>query len=282
MAGITTPFTTPVFPFLQTVSQRTLDNIVPAFTLADGPQVAPIPLTPDAGLGQGVFAVDRDLGVGLRAAVERVGAARAHAEHRGRGRLRRVEDHPRRHPRREPESADRRAAGARATSLLTRVPNPYFGIIPRSSSLGDPTIPRAQLLKPYPEYTTVSLYRNNVGTTHLSRLLRQARAALLAGPLVSRQLHAVEADGRRLVGVRCVDPDRTGRELPGRRQLQPRARARLLDRRHPARVRGVGGLGPAVRRRTGAVPPTGRCSARSSTTGRSPACSRCSRVCRLR
>ena len=37
MAGITTPFTTPVFPFLQTVSQRTLDNITPAFTLANGP-----------------------------------------------------------------------------------------------------------------------------------------------------------------------------------------------------------------------------------------------------
>jgi hypothetical protein len=45
------------------------------------------------------------------------------------------------------------------------VANPYFGIIPRSSSLGDPTIPLAQLLKPYPQYTTVSLYRNNVGTT---------------------------------------------------------------------------------------------------------------------
>ena len=30
------------------------------------------------------------------------------------------------------------------------MPNPYFGIIPRSSSLGDPTIPVAQLLKPYP------------------------------------------------------------------------------------------------------------------------------------
>ena len=41
MAGITTPFTTPVFPFLQTVSQRTLDNIRPAFTLANGPAVAP-------------------------------------------------------------------------------------------------------------------------------------------------------------------------------------------------------------------------------------------------
>jgi hypothetical protein len=54
---------------------------------------------------------------------------------------------------------------AEGTSLLQRVPNPFFGIIPRSSSLGDPTIPRAQLLKPFPEYTTVSLYRNNVGTT---------------------------------------------------------------------------------------------------------------------
>ena len=35
MAGITTPFTTPTFPFLQTVSQRTLDNITPAFVLAE-------------------------------------------------------------------------------------------------------------------------------------------------------------------------------------------------------------------------------------------------------
>lgn len=55
MAGITTPFTTPQFPFIQTVSQRTLDNINPAFVLSAGPTVAPIPLTPDAGLGQGVF-----------------------------------------------------------------------------------------------------------------------------------------------------------------------------------------------------------------------------------
>jgi hypothetical protein len=63
-AGITTPFTTPVFPFLQTVSQRTLENITPAFVLAEGPRVEPIPLTSNAGLGQGVFAVDRDLGSG--------------------------------------------------------------------------------------------------------------------------------------------------------------------------------------------------------------------------
>ena len=54
---------------------------------------------------------------------------------------------------------------AEGSALLRRVPNPFFGTIPRSSSLGDPTIPSAQLLKPFPEYTTVSLYRNNVGTT---------------------------------------------------------------------------------------------------------------------
>src|SRR6185295_727765 len=39
MAGITTPFTTPTFPFLQTVSQRALDNVSPAFVLATGPTV---------------------------------------------------------------------------------------------------------------------------------------------------------------------------------------------------------------------------------------------------
>jgi hypothetical protein len=54
---------------------------------------------------------------------------------------------------------------AQGPALLQRVANPYFGIIPRSSSLGDPTITVAQLMKPFPQYTTVSLYRNNVGTT---------------------------------------------------------------------------------------------------------------------
>ena len=64
MAGITTPFTTPTFPFLQTVSQRALDTITPAFVLQNGPSVAPIAPTPTAGLGQGVFAVDGTLGSG--------------------------------------------------------------------------------------------------------------------------------------------------------------------------------------------------------------------------
>jgi carboxypeptidase family protein len=164
MAGITTPFTTPVFPFLQTVTQRTLDNIVPAFTLANGPSVAPIPQTPNAGLGQGVFSVDRELGSGyvqqwntslqheltsnIAVEVAYVGSkiTRVGVPDTNLNQL----------------SVDQLAIGA---PLMARLENPYFGTIPRSSSLGDPTIPVAQLLKPYPQYTTVSLYRNNVGTT---------------------------------------------------------------------------------------------------------------------
>jgi len=163
-AGITTPFTTPVFPFLQTVSQRTLDNVTPALVLAQGAQVQPIPLTPDAGLGQGVFAVARELGSGY---VQQWNASVQHELT-------------------ENISVEAAYVGSKIThvgipdtnlnqltveqlaqgpSLLQRVPNPYFGTIPRSSSLGDPTIPVAQLLKPYPRHTTVSLYRNNVGTT---------------------------------------------------------------------------------------------------------------------
>jgi len=165
MAGITTPFTTPVFPFLQTVSQRTLDNVRPAFELADGPSVDPIPLTPDAGRGQGVFAVDRDLDSGYvqqwNVSVQRELTDNLAAEVAYLGsKITRVG---------LPDSnlnqlrADQLALG---TQLTERVENPFFGSIPRSSSLGDPTIPYGQLLKPYPDYTTVSLYRNNVGTTN--------------------------------------------------------------------------------------------------------------------
>jgi hypothetical protein len=169
MAGITTPFTTPTFPFLQTVSERALDTISPAFVLRDGPTVAPIAPTPTAGLGQGVFAVDNTLGSGYvqqwNVSVQRalttnttlevayVGSTITHVG--------------------IPDSnlnqltVDQLALGE---ALNQRVPNPYFGIVPRSSSLGDPTISVAQLMKPYPAYTDVSLYRNNVGTSRYDGL----------------------------------------------------------------------------------------------------------------
>ena len=71
-----------------------------------------------------------------------------------------------------------------------RVPNPYFGVIPRSSSIGDPTITRAQLLKPFPEYTAVSFYRNNVGVTNYQGVCVQHPSAPVARADLLGRLHA--------------------------------------------------------------------------------------------
>jgi hypothetical protein len=165
MAGITTPFTTPVFPFLQTVSLRTLDNINPALVLANGPTVVPVGLTPDAGLGQGVFSVDRGLGSGYaqqwNASVQRELGANMAVEFAYLGsQITRV-GLPDTNLNQLPTELL-----SLGSALTQRVPNPYFGLIPRSSSLGDPTIPYNQLLRAYPQYTSVSMYRNNTGTTN--------------------------------------------------------------------------------------------------------------------
>jgi len=180
MAGITTPFTTPTFPFLQEVTLRTLDNIAPAFVLARGPTVTPIDPTSTAGLGQGVFTVDGTLGSGYaqqwNASVQRqltpntvvelsyIGSKITHVG--------------------IPDSninqltEEQMQLGA---ALLTRVPNPYFGVIPRSSSIGDPTITVAQLMKPFPEYTAVSFYRNNVGVSRYHGVALSIRQRLSRG-----------------------------------------------------------------------------------------------------
>jgi hypothetical protein len=169
-AGITTPFTLPQFPFLQTTAQPSLDNVRPAFVLSRGPSVAPVGLTADAGLGQGVFSADRDLGsgylqqwnvmvqreLGRNLAVE-IGYAGSKGTHIG------VPD-----TNLNQLTLDQLALG---NTLLQRVPNPYFGQIPASSSIGGPTVTRAQLLREFPRFTSVSLYRNNVGNTIYHALL---------------------------------------------------------------------------------------------------------------
>jgi hypothetical protein len=180
MAGITTPFTTPTFPFLQDVSQRTLDNIAPAFVLANGPTITPVGLTPTAGLGQGVFAVNSTLGSGYaqqwnvsvqrelttNTAVE-VSYVGSKITHIG-----------------IPDSNINQLTEEQlqlGPALLARVPNPFFGLIPRSSSIGDPTVTVAQLRKPYPEYTAVSVYRNNLGTSNYQGLAFSIRQRLSRG-----------------------------------------------------------------------------------------------------
>ncbi len=161
-AGITTPFTNPQFPFVQTVTQATLDNVTPAFVLSSGSTFQPVGATPDAGLGQGVFTVDRNLGSGYiqqwNLAVQReitpnltleIAYVGSKATHLG-----------------DPDANINQLTPeqlAMGPSLLTKVNNPFFGEIPISSSLGQPKITQAQLLKPFPRFTNVTFFRNNIG-----------------------------------------------------------------------------------------------------------------------
>lgn len=179
-AGITTPFTLPQFPFIQTVTQRSLDGVTPAFTLSKGPVIEPIKPDGNAGRGQGVFAVDRDLGSGYaqqwNLAIQRalgdnmvgeVAYAGSKITHVG-----------------IPDSNINQLTVAQLSlgpQLLQQVPNPFFGEIPRSSPLGDPTIPRAQLLRPFPRFTTVSFYRHNVGNTNYHALQAKLEKRLTRG-----------------------------------------------------------------------------------------------------
>jgi hypothetical protein len=161
-AGITTPFTTPLFPYIQTLGQQTLDNIHPAFLLSRGPTVRPQAPTADAGLGQGVFSVQRDNGSGYaqqwNLSLQKTAGENWSFEAGYLGsKLTRLG---------VPDinlnqlTADQLRLGA---PLTQQVANPYSGEIPPNTSLGTPTIARAQLLRPYPRFTTVTLYRNNIG-----------------------------------------------------------------------------------------------------------------------
>jgi hypothetical protein len=168
-SGITTPFTTPQFPFIQNVQQKTQDSVNAAFALSSGPSVAPIPLTPNAGLGQSVYTARKTAGSGYvqqwNLAVQRaitnnmsaeIAYVGSHIVHVG-----------------IPDSnlnqltADQLAQGA---PLLTQVNNPYFGQIPILSSIGTKTVSQAQLLKPYPRFLNVATYRNNSGTTNYNAI----------------------------------------------------------------------------------------------------------------
>src|SRR5207344_643051 len=131
---------------LQDVTQRTLDNIAPAFALKNGPTVTPVGATPNAGLGQGVFTVDADLGSGYaqqwNVSVQRELTTNTAIEVSYLGSKITNIGLPDSNINQLTE--DQLKLGP---ALFERVPNPYFGIVPRSSSIGDPTITRAQLMK---------------------------------------------------------------------------------------------------------------------------------------
>ena len=163
-SGITTPFTIPQFPFVQTVGQQSPDNLTAAFPLAGGPRVQVSPPNPNSGLGQGVFGVDRSNGSGYSQqwnfTVQRTVGQDWNFEVSYLGSKNTRLGIPDANSNQLP--AEDLARGA---ALLTKVTNPYYGQIPASSSLGGKTIAAQQLLRPYPRFTTVALFRDNVGNS---------------------------------------------------------------------------------------------------------------------
>ena len=167
-SGITTPFTTPQYPFIQNVQQRTTDSYSAPFTLSSGPTVLPIALTPDAGLGQSVYTVKRQAGSGYveqwNLAVQRtltnnlsldVAYVGSHVVHAG-----------------IPDSnlnqltPQQLAAGSVLTATVS---NPYLPQL-AGTPLGTAKLSNAQLLKPYPRFQSISAYRNNTGTTNYNAI----------------------------------------------------------------------------------------------------------------
>jgi hypothetical protein len=164
-SGITTPFTIPQFPFVQTLGQQSQDNVNAAFALSNGPAVQVTAPNPNSGLGQGVFGVDRNNGSGYSQqwnfTVQKTIGKDWNVEVAYLGSKNTRLGIPDANINQLPSQY--LSMGA---ALLTKVSNPYVGQIPASSSLGGLTIAQQQLLRPFPRFTTVALFRDNVGNSN--------------------------------------------------------------------------------------------------------------------
>ncbi|MBI2680049.1 MAG: TonB-dependent receptor, partial [Candidatus Solibacter usitatus] len=163
-SGITTPFTIPQFPFVQTLGQQSQNNINPAFILASGPTVTPTAPNPNSGLGQGVFGTDRKVGSGYSQqwnfTIQKTFGKNLNFEAGYIGSKNTQLGVPDANINQLPDQY--LSMGA---ALLEKVPNPFFGEIPSSSSLGGAMITAQQLLRPFPKFTTVALFRDNIGNS---------------------------------------------------------------------------------------------------------------------
>jgi hypothetical protein len=163
-SGITTPFTIPQFPFVQTVGQQSQDNLNAAFVLSSGPTVQVTAPNANSGLGQGVFGVDRHNGSGYSQqwnfAVQKTMGRNWNVELAYLGSKNTRLGIPDANINQLPPQYL-----SLGPALLTKVANPYFGEIPAASSLGTAVIAKQQLLRPFPRFTTVALFRDNVGNS---------------------------------------------------------------------------------------------------------------------
>lgn len=168
-SGITTPFTLPQFPLIQSIGQQSPDNVNPAFVLAHGPAVQAVSPGPGAGLGQGAFGVDRSNGSGYsqqwNLTVQKTVGNGLSLEAGYLGSKNTRLGIPDANINQLPA-----AYLAMGAALSVKVANPYYGVIPASSTLGGPTLAQQQLLRAFPEYTTVALFRDNVGNSGYNAL----------------------------------------------------------------------------------------------------------------
>ncbi len=179
-SGITTPFTIPQFPFIQTVGQQSPDNLVAAFNLSNGPTVQVRAPNPNSGLGQGVFGVDRSNGSGYsqqwNATLEKTLGTNWNVEISYLGSKNTRLGIPDANINQLPSQYL-----PMGPALLTKVSNPYLGQIPASSSLGGATIAQQQLLRPLPRFTTVALFRDNVGNSSYNAVAAKLEKRLSHG-----------------------------------------------------------------------------------------------------
>jgi Carboxypeptidase regulatory-like domain len=163
-SGITTPFTIPQFPFVQTVGQQSQDNVNAAFGLSNGRTVQATAPNPNSGLGQGVFGVDRNNGSGYSQqwnfTVQKTIGKDWNVEVSYLGSKNTRLGIPDANINQLPSQYL-----SLGSALLTKVSNPYSGQIPASSSLAAGTIAQQQLLRPFPRFTSVALFRDNVGNS---------------------------------------------------------------------------------------------------------------------
>jgi hypothetical protein len=135
---------------------------------------------PNSGLGQGVFGVDRTVGSGYsqqwnftaqktfgRDVNFEIGYLGSKNTHLG-----------------LPESNLNQVPAAdlaMGSALTVKVANPYYGQIPASSSLGQPTIAQQQLLRAFPRFTNVALFRDNVADSEYDALQMKLEKRLSRG-----------------------------------------------------------------------------------------------------
>jgi hypothetical protein len=183
-SGITTPFTIPQFPFIQTLGQQSQDNVNAAFLLSSGPTVQVSPPNPNSGLGQGVFGVDRTNGSGYSQqwnfTAEKTLGKDWNIEMSYLGS---------KNTRLGIPDANINQLPAQDLSmgpaLLTKVSNPYYGLIPASSSLGAASIAQQLLLRPYPRFTNIALFRDNVGNSTYNAAAAKLEKRLSHGLTIS-------------------------------------------------------------------------------------------------